>query len=41
MFGTTALVLMPDDAPSIKREATIGYGAEVTTFDRFAVDREQ
>ncbi|MFI5957565.1 pyridoxal-phosphate dependent enzyme [Cryptosporangium sp. NPDC051539] len=39
-LGVPAVVLMPADAPRSKREATIGYGAEVVTFDRYADDRE-
>jgi threonine dehydratase len=39
--GTRAVVIMPDDAPRIKVEATRGYGAEVTFFDRQRVNREQ
>ena len=38
--GTTALVLMPEDAPRSKLEATLAQGAEVETFDRYATDRE-
>ena len=38
-LGTTAVVLMPADAPSAKREATAGYGAEVVTYDRYRQDR--
>lgn len=38
--GTTAVVLMPSDAPEVKRAATLGYGAEVIEFDRYATDRE-
>lgn len=36
-----ALVVMPDDAPRIKVEATRGYGAEVIFFDRQKVNREE
>ena len=39
--GTTALVLMPEDAPRSKVEATLAHGAEVETFDRYATDREE
>lgn len=35
-----AVVLMPADAPAAKREATMGYGAEVVSFDRYREDRE-
>jgi threonine dehydratase len=39
--GTRAVVIMPDDAPRIKVEATRGYGGEVTFFDRQRVNREE
>ncbi|MEV5174149.1 threo-3-hydroxy-L-aspartate ammonia-lyase [Streptomyces flaveolus] len=38
-LGTTAVILMPEDAPRSKREATAGYGAEVVTYDRYTQDR--
>ena len=38
--GTTAVILMPEDAPAVKLEATRGYGAEVVTYDRWTQDRE-
>jgi threonine dehydratase len=41
LCGTHATILMPRDAPAIKRAATESYGAEVITFDRYADDREQ
>jgi threo-3-hydroxy-L-aspartate ammonia-lyase len=41
LCGTRAVILMPRDAPAIKREATEGYGAEVISFDRYRDDREQ
>ncbi|MEU4603272.1 pyridoxal-phosphate dependent enzyme [Kribbella sp. NPDC023972] len=37
--GTTAVILMPADAPPTKLAATRGYGAEVVTYDRYAQDR--
>jgi threonine dehydratase len=40
LVGTKAVILMPDDAPSAKREATLGYGAEVVGYDRWTQDRE-
>ncbi len=40
LFGTRAVILMPADAPALKRAATEGYGAEVITFDRYRDDRE-
>ncbi|MEU9556280.1 threo-3-hydroxy-L-aspartate ammonia-lyase [Streptomyces fumanus] len=38
-LGTGAVVLMPEDAPRSKREATAGYGAEIVTYDRYTEDR--
>jgi threonine ammonia-lyase medium form len=40
LCGAPATILMPEDAPPLKRAATEGYGAEVITFDRYADDRE-
>jgi threonine dehydratase len=40
LCGTSALVLMPDDAPASKREATQGYGADVVGYDRYGEDRD-
>ncbi|MEU9477895.1 threo-3-hydroxy-L-aspartate ammonia-lyase [Streptomyces sp. NPDC048191] len=38
-LGTGAVILMPEDAPRLKREATAGYGAEIVTYDRYTEDR--
>ncbi|WP_406005422.1 pyridoxal-phosphate dependent enzyme [Streptomyces sp. NBC_00637] len=38
-LGTTAVIVMPEDAPRSKRAATEGYGAEIVTYDRFTGDR--
>ncbi|MCH0565689.1 MULTISPECIES: pyridoxal-phosphate dependent enzyme [unclassified Streptomyces] len=38
-LGTTAVIVMPEDAPRAKRAATEGYGAEVVTYDRYSGDR--
>ncbi|WP_033290073.1 pyridoxal-phosphate dependent enzyme [Amycolatopsis jejuensis] len=38
-LGGRAVILMPSDAPQSKVEATIGYGAEVVTYDRYSGDR--
>jgi threonine dehydratase len=35
-----ATVVMPTDAPAIKRKATEYWGADVVTYDRYAEDRE-
>ncbi|MFI9646336.1 threo-3-hydroxy-L-aspartate ammonia-lyase [Streptomyces sp. NPDC052040] len=39
-LGTTAVILMPEDTPRSKMEATAGYGAEIVTYDRYTGDRE-
>ena len=41
LLGTRATILMPEDAPSTKRDATLGYGAEVVTYDRWTGNREE
>ena len=40
LIGTSAVILMPHDAPESKRAATAGYGAEVVGFDRYEDDRD-
>jgi threonine dehydratase len=40
MLSTRVTVLMPEDAPRTKVEATRGYGAEVIFYDRYRDDRE-
>jgi threonine dehydratase len=40
LHDTRATILMPDDAPQAKVEATAGYGAEIVTYDRYTQDRE-
>jgi threonine dehydratase len=40
LVGTRAVILMPQDAPEAKVEATRGYGAEIVTYDRYTQDRE-
>ncbi len=39
LHGVPAVILMPEDAPSLKVEATRGYGAEIVTYDRYAEER--
>jgi threonine dehydratase len=39
--GTTAVIVMPEDAPPEKADATRGYGAEVVTYDRYRESREE
>jgi threo-3-hydroxy-L-aspartate ammonia-lyase len=41
LLGSHATILMPEDAPPNKRAATEGYGAEVVSFDRYAVQRDE
>src|SRR6478736_6844801 len=40
LLGTSATILMPEDAPASKLDATRGYGADVITYDRYSEDRE-
>jgi threonine dehydratase len=39
LLGVTAVVVMPENAPAIKRAATAGYGAEIVTCP--ALEREE
>ncbi|HET9600098.1 MAG TPA: pyridoxal-phosphate dependent enzyme, partial [Acidimicrobiales bacterium] len=41
LLGTRAVVLMPEDAPDSKVQATSGYGAEILRFNRYTQDREE
>jgi threonine dehydratase len=41
LLGTRATILMPEDAPTAKVDATRGYGAEIVTYDRWTEDREE
>jgi threonine dehydratase len=41
ILGTHATILMPEDAPQAKADATRGYGADIVTYDRWTEDREQ
>ncbi|HEY2653807.1 MAG TPA: pyridoxal-phosphate dependent enzyme [Solirubrobacteraceae bacterium] len=41
LLGAPATIVMPRDAPELKLAATLGYGAEVVTYDRYSEDREQ
>jgi threonine dehydratase len=40
LLGRRAVILMPEDAPPAKVEATRGYGADVVTYDRYTQDRD-
>ena len=41
LHGVPAVVVMPSDAPTIKRAAVEGYGAEIVTYDRWAMPQWQ
>ena len=41
LLGTDATILMPEDAPAAKADATRGYGAAVVTYDRWTESREE
>lgn len=40
LLGVRATIVMPEDAPAVKVEATRGYGAEVILYDRNETTRE-
>jgi len=40
LHGVPAVIVMPDDAPAVKADATRGYGAEIVSFSRQTVDGE-
>jgi threonine dehydratase len=40
-LGATATIVMPADAPAIKRDATAAWGAKIVTFDRMTENREE
>ena len=40
LLGTRATIVMPEDAPPAKADATRGYGAEIVTYDRWKESRE-
>ena len=40
LLGIPAAIVMPLDSPAVKMTATRGYGAEVSTYDRYTQDRE-
>jgi len=41
LLGTSATILMPEDAPPAKLDATRGYGAEIVSYDRWTDSREE
>ncbi|MBB5703790.1 threonine dehydratase [Ochrobactrum daejeonense] len=40
LLGIGATIIMPEDAPFTKLEATRGYGARVVTYNRYEEDRD-
>ncbi|VVJ17692.1 L-threo-3-hydroxyaspartate ammonia-lyase (EC [Amycolatopsis camponoti] len=38
-LGSSAVILVPEDTPQSKVDATRGYGAEIVTYDRYTGDR--
>jgi threonine dehydratase len=40
LHDTKAVIVMPQDAPALKLEATRSYGADVVLYDRYTQDRE-
>lgn len=41
LFGMSAIIVMPEDAPAVKRIATEGYGARVVACGSAVADRER
>jgi threonine dehydratase len=41
LLRTRATILMPEDAPTAKVDATRGYGAEIVSYDRWTESREE
>lgn len=41
LFGVPATIVMPADAPAVKRAAVEGYGARVVVYDRYRESREE
>ncbi len=41
LLGIPATIIMPEDAPKAKMEATKGYGGRVITYNRYTEDREE
>jgi threonine dehydratase len=41
MFGVPATIIMPEDAPEMKKQNTAEYGAEVVLYDRYNDSREE
>jgi threonine dehydratase len=40
-LGIAATIVMPSDAPAVKRDATLAAGAEIVAYDRYTESREE
>jgi threonine dehydratase len=40
-LGIEAIIVMPSDAPAVKRDATLAAGAQVVAYDRYTESREE
>lgn len=40
-LGMEATIVMPSDAPAVKREATLAAGAKIVDYDRYSQSREE
>ena len=40
MMGTSAVIVMPADSPTVKVDGVIGFGGEVRMYDRYTESRE-
>ncbi|MEL7296869.1 MAG: threonine/serine dehydratase [Pseudomonadota bacterium] len=40
LFDISATIVMPSDAPELKRAAVVALGAEIVAYDRYSEDRE-
>jgi threonine dehydratase len=41
LLGTPTVIVMPSDAPVVKRQATEGYGAQIMLYDKHTTVREE
>ncbi|MGQ3027028.1 MAG: threo-3-hydroxy-L-aspartate ammonia-lyase [Ferrovibrionaceae bacterium] len=41
LLGVSVTIVMPQDAPAIKRAATAGYGGEIVLYDRYGADSRE
>lgn len=41
ILGIPATIVMPVDAPAVKKQATASYGATIVDYDRYAENREE